>query len=420
LNGASVLADATLADVCLLVTDGTHDTPRRTMVGLPLVKATEIVGGRIDFAACALISPEDHQKVIARSKPEQGDTLFAHIGASLGEAAYVSVDREFSIKNIALFKPDPEIVLGRYLYYLVRSPGFQGSAKSARTGSAQPFLGLAQLRRHPVRYHRDISTQHKIAAILSAYDDLIENSDRRIKLLEEIAQRIYREWFVDFRYPGHEDVPRVISELGSTPKGWELLSAAEAMTINPRIVVDRKAVRPFIPMASLSENGMHVSPIEERVAASGSKFENGDTLFARITPCLENGKTAYVQCLPDNVAAIGSTEFIVLRSRRLCPEFVYLLARDPRFRLHAKASMSGATGRQRVRDDCFDSFALAIPPGLVLNVFADTVRPLFALSHELFMGITWLRATRDLLLPRLISGEIDVADLDISMPEAAA
>src|SRR5262249_38066530 len=121
----SNLVESTLAEVCKLVTDGTHDTPRRVKSGYPLIKAKEIVGGRIDFETCDQISREDHLKVIARSKPEFGDTLFAHIGASLGEAAYVNTTREFSIKNIALFKPNPDIINARYLYYLVTSPAFQ-------------------------------------------------------------------------------------------------------------------------------------------------------------------------------------------------------------------------------------------------------------------------------------------------------
>src|ERR1017187_4627184 len=101
------LTESTLAEVCSLVTDGTHDTPRRVTSGFPLIKAKEITGGRIDFENCDQISEEEHLEVIARSKPEFGDTLFAHIGASLGEAAFVNTTREFSIKNVALFKPNP-------------------------------------------------------------------------------------------------------------------------------------------------------------------------------------------------------------------------------------------------------------------------------------------------------------------------
>src|SRR5215211_4444553 len=101
---------------------------------------------------------------------------------------------------------------------------------------------------------------------------------------------------------------------------------------------------------------MHITPIEARVTSSGARFENGDTLFARITPCLENGKTAFVQGLEPGEVGSGSTEFIVLRGRHVPPEFVYALARSSAFRDHAIKSMSGATGRQRVRETCFDDY----------------------------------------------------------------
>ncbi|HXW35607.1 MAG TPA: hypothetical protein VEJ87_13595, partial [Acidimicrobiales bacterium] len=176
----------------------------------------------------------------------------------------------------------------------------------------------------------------------------------------------------------------------------------------------------FIPMTSLSESCMHVAPIEQRAGASGARFQNGDTLFARITPCLENGKTAYIQCLDQGEVASGSTEFIVLRSKQLCPEYTYLLARSEPFRAHAIQSMSGASGRQRVRESCFNSFLLPVPPDTLLRSFAAQVRPIFELSYALFITNSILRSTRDLLLPRLFSGEVDVADLDIVVPEVAA
>jgi type I restriction enzyme S subunit len=216
------LKEASLDSVCFLVTDGTHDTPKRVKNGFPLIKAKEIVGGKIDFETCDQISEEEHLRVIARSKPEYGDTLFAHIGASLGEAAFVKVHHAFSIKNIALFKPNLKIIDERYLYYLVISPAFQGLAKQTKTGSAQPFLSLGHLRSHRVTYHEALNEQRKIGAILSTYDDLIENNLQRIKILDGMAQNIFREWFVKFRFPGHQHARFTDSSLGQIPEGWEV------------------------------------------------------------------------------------------------------------------------------------------------------------------------------------------------------
>jgi type I restriction enzyme S subunit len=262
------LATATLAQICRLVTDGTHDTPRRVTTGFPLIKAKEIVGGRIDFETCDEISEEDHLEVISRSKPERGDTLFAHIGASLGEAAYVNTDRPFSIKNIALFKPDPAKINGRYLYYLVISPTFQGLAKSARTGSAQPFLSLGILRGHPVSFHEAISDQVRIASILGAYDDLIEVNRCRIELLEEMARRLFEEWFVHFRFPGHERCPKVETQGGLLPEGWHFCPLEEMLVLHRGFDLPASA-RLAGAFPVVAATGVHGTHSEARVKGPG-------------------------------------------------------------------------------------------------------------------------------------------------------
>ena len=264
-----------------------------------------------------------------------------------------------------------------------------------------------------------LNDQRLVASILSAYDDLIENNTRRIAILEEMARRIYEEWFVRFRFPGHEDVRMVESELGLVPEGWSVMSASEAMHINPTTKVPRDGVKPFLAMNCLSDGSMLIENAGEREGNSGSKFRNGDTLFARITPCLENGKTGFVQFLPnDDAVAFGSTEFIVLRSKALTPEFVYLLARSDSFRDNAIKSMSGASGRQRVREACFDTYMIANPDPELLATFEALVRPMFQLVQKLALKNQNLRTTRDLLLPKLISGEIDVSA--VPAPESIA
>src|SRR5439155_2776349 len=170
----------------------------------------------------------------------------------------------------------------------------------------------------------------------------------------------------------------------------------ECMDINPRVVVPREGEKPFVPMGCLSNDSMLITDIESRGGNSGAKFQNGDTLFARITPCLENGKTGFVQFMPDaQRVAFGSTEFIVLRSRTLTPEFVYLLARSDEFRGIAIKSMSGATGRQRVQERCFDDFKIAHPPRALLDRFSAMVAPSFRAIQVLHLQIENLRRTRD-------------------------
>ena len=404
----TALRRARMDDLCQLVTDGTHDSPKIQKDGVPFIKGKHISSGIIDFSTCDFITRGDHEEACKRVKPRRGDILFSNIG-SVGDTAVVRDDREFSIKNVALFRPDNRKVDQRYFYYLVLSPEFRLSMMNVRSGSAQPFISLANLRSFELRYNEDLHEQRRIAGILSAYDELIENSQRRIRILEEMARSLYREWFVKFRFAGHENHRMVDSVLGKIPEGWEVKRIPDCIHINPRVSVPREGEKPFVPMGCLSDDSMLITNTKYRAGNSGAKFQNGDTLFARITPCLENGKTGFVQFLPDpDAVACGSTEFIVLRSRTLTSEFVYCLARSDAFRGVAIKSMTGASGRQRVQQECFDELSIVQPPEKLLDAFSRLVGPIFHIMHKLHLQIQNLRRTRDLLLPRLLSGQIHV------------
>lgn len=299
-----------------------------------------------------------------------------------------------------------------------------------RSGGLDPFqvqsTGITNFRWKPFLEQFEIVLpsrvdQERVADILSAIDGLIENNRRRVEVLEEMARVIYREWFVHFRYPGHEDIPLVDSELGPIPEGWEVVPASELLEINPKVPLHRGTRCRQMAMGDLDEQVMNCQPSGWKDSPSGSKFVNGDTLFARITPCLENGKTGFMQALDDGEAACGSTEFIVLRGRYVGPSYVYLLARDVNFRGHAIASMSGASGRQRVRNECFDSFLIPKPLPEVAAEFESVATPLFRHSWSLHLQVTALSELRDLLLPKLVTGQIDVSNLDLDgLIEAAS
>jgi type I restriction enzyme S subunit len=248
--------------------------------------------------------------------------------------------------------------------------------------------------------------QHRIADILSAYDDLIENNRQRIVLLEEAARMLYREWFVRFRFPGHEHVKMI----DGLPEGWERPVASEAFEVNPPTPRNDDGKITYVPMAALSETGMLIDrgPLERRTKATSVRFRSGDTLFARITPCLENGKTGFVQFLAADEVACGSTEFIVLRGRRVSKFFVYLTSRQDTFRENAIRSMIGSSGRQRVQPSCFDRYIVPIPHSVLASLFDDAVAPMFEQISKLDQQNHKLAQARDLLLPRLIKGEIAV------------
>ena len=379
--------------------------------GVPFLKSREIIEKVSGQAHANLLYISEHR---FRQIEEQtgsidvGDVLLTSRGTLGVPYVVTATDRfHFADGNLTWFRRFDELD-SSYLRYFFLSPNGKAELSKCVIGSSQQAYTIAALKKVEIPLP-PIPIQRRIAGILSAYDELIENSQRRIKILESMARGLYREWFVHFRFPGHESVPRVKSPLGEIPEGWEVKSVPDCVYINPRVSVPRDGEKPFVPMGCLSNDSMHITNIESRAGNSGAKFQNDDTLFARITPCLENGKTGFVQFLPDpQSVAFGSTEFIVLRSRTLTPEFVYLLARSDEFRGVAIKSMSGATGRQRVQEKCLEDLRMSEPPRGLLDQFATIVSPSFKLAYELHLQIQNLRRSRDLLLPRLLSGQIDV------------
>lgn len=402
--------------------DGPHATPQPSEIG-PIFLGIKNVGetGQLDLSDVRHISEEEYPRWIKRVEPKCGDIVFSY-EATLNR--YAIIPRGFRGclgRRMALIRPNESKAHGKFLFYYFFSEGWRHViAQNTLSGSTVDRIPIAKFPDFPITIPPQ-ATQQKIATILSAYDELIENNLKRIKILEGMAQNLYREWFVKFRFPGYQEVRFADSPPGPIPESWALVTMPEAVEIRPSLPVPKTERVAFVPMGSLAESSMLIGDIEYREKASGARFQNGDTLFARITPCLENGKTAFVDFLPtDDAVACGSTEFIVLRSRTVCPEYVYLMARSDEFRDNAIKSMSGATGRQRVSEKCFDNFLLAQPPAQILERFHAIVGPEFDLIHTLGRRISNLRRTRDLLLPRLISGELDVSDLDIAVPEEPA
>lgn len=291
----------------------------------------------------------------------------------------------------------------RFLYYSFLHLGRRGAFTPLFTGATIKHLPREKLAKVEISFP-PLADQRRIADILAAYDSLIENNRRRMALLEESVRLLYREWFVRLRFPGYEHTHMI----DGIPDGWRKVPSTEAIDINPKTPLSDEAEHWYVEMADLSTNSMVIQNAIKRDGRSGSKFRNGDTLFARITPCLENGKTGFVNFMTEDETGRGSTEFIVLRSKCLTPEFVYCLSRTYHFRENAIKSMIGSSGRQRVQESCFEKFFLLVPPLPLLRLFSDFAEPIFEQIKNLHGQNQKLRAARDLLLPRLMNGEIAV------------
>lgn len=320
---------------------------------------------------------------------------------TLGEVHYIEGD--YWPLNTALYVENFKGNDPRFAAYLLMTLelGAQNSA------GAVPGVNRNALHQLTVRVP-EVENQVRIASVLSTYDNLIETNRRRIALLEESARLLYQEWFIQLRFPGYEQA-QIVDGL---PTGWSVQPLSALIEVNPRTPFEKGKSYPFVPMQALSETSMLIGEHEERVISGGAKFQNLDTLLARITPCLENGKIGFVQFLTDAApTASGSTEFIVMRSRTMSPYWAYCLARSEAFRDHAIGSMAGSDGRQRVNPKCFDNFHALQAPASVLDAFDQAVQPIFAQVEVLAKTNQRLQSARDALLPQLMSGQLDVSRL---------
>ena len=267
--------------------------------------------------------------------------------------------------------------------------------------------------------------QRAIAHILGTLDDKIELNRWMNETLEAMARALFKSWFVDFdpvrakaegRDPG---LPKPLadlfpdsfedSELGEIPKGWRLASLPDVIDVNPTRALRKGLEAPYLDMANMPTRGHSPDEVVDRAFGSGMRFMNGDTLVARITPCLENGKTAFVDFLETGEVGWGSTEYIVLRPKPPLPdEFAYCLARSTEFRDFAIQRMTGSSGRQRVPVESLSHFRVVVAPKPVVKLFCRLIKPLFARSSAASKEGRTLAALRDALLPKLISGEVRV------------
>lgn len=341
-----------------------------------------------------------------------------------------------------------------YLYYSLLACDFS----DVITGSAQPQITVSHLSSKTVTWVDDENIRSVVAGILSGFDRKIDLNRRINQTLEAMAQAIFKSWFVDFdpvkakiaaieqgqdplraamrAISGKTDaeldqMPREHhdqlaataalfpdamedSELGEIPKGWKVVPASELIEFNPKEPLRKGTVAPYLDMASLPTSGSWSEPPTPREFGSGMRFRNGDALLARITPCLENGKSAFVQNLPDETVGWGSTEFIVMRSKKPVPrEYAYLLVRHAPFREHAIRSMTGTSGRQRAQVEAVEKFKITAPSeNSTWLAFSGFVEPIFRVINAHAKSSQTLAELRDTLLPKLLSGELNVSNTE--------
>ncbi len=381
------------------------------------------------------VSVEERTFKGSGSRFQSGDTLMARITPCLENgkiARYQAVGDKLEAHGSTEFiviRGRADVTDTNFAYYLTKWEEVRNYAIGQMTGTSGRQRVPVDSLDHLTVPLPPLSEQRAIAHVLGTLDDKIQLNRRMNETLEEMARALFKSWFVDFepvrakmegRWRPGESLPGlpadlydlfpdrfVPSELGEIPEGWGVRALEEVVELNPREPMKRGTLAPYLDMAALPTSGSSPENAELRGFKSGTRFRNGDTLLARITPCLENGKTAFVQSLATDTVGWGSTEFIVLRAvPPVPPEYTYLLARDAAFREHAIQSMTGTSGRQRVQVDALAPYPLPNPPTEIWNEFSALVNPLFAQAEFNRQESLALATQRDALLPRLVSGKV--------------
>ena len=268
-----------------------------------------------------------------------------------------------------------------------------------------------------------LKTQNKIASILSAYDDLIENNTRRIKILESMAQTLYQEWFVKFRFPGHEQINMVESDLGLIPEGWNVVQIKDFGKVITGKTPSKKKPEyygdymPFIKTPSMHGNTFCIE-VEEYLSELGVASQRNKTIPENsiIVNCI-GALAGSVSITSINSQMNQQINAVVLNSNNY-REFLYLTLSNLKETIRQHGS-NGAT-MINLNKGKFEALQTLLPEQKILSQFNKMTQHQFDLIRNLQLKNINLRKTRDLLLPKLISGQIDVENLDIDTGELAA
>lgn len=389
-----------------------------------------------DVSACnrSVGSPVERVYDGGGSRFRRGDTLMARITPCLENGkigrywSHDEVGGAHGSTEFVVVRGRPSVTDNDFSFYLVRWEEVRAYAIGQMTGTSGrqrvPTGSLA----HLLVSVPPFDEQRAIARVLGTLDDKIELNLRMSETLDVMVRALFKSWFLDFdpvrakmpgrehglpdcRYEGADLFPDTLvgSEVGDVPAGWEVVQLTEIMDVNPGRRLRKGVLAPYLGMSNMPTRGHVPDSVAERPYSSGMRFVNGDTLLARITPCLENGKTAYVDFLRAGETGWGSTEYIVMRPKPPLPaEFAYCLARSPSFRHYAIQNMTGTSGRQRVSAAALAHFRLAVPPVEIAMRFGVVARDLLEKASAAARESQSLRALRDVLLPALLSGSLRV------------
>lgn len=375
-----------LSDITTEIGDGLHGTPKYSIDGnCYFINGNNIVNGK-------LIIKDDTKRISEiefemYKKPLCDSTLLLSINGTIGNVGFYNGEKCVLGKS-ACYLNLKDSVDKRFIYYTFLSNSFQTHLQNIATGTTILNVPLKSLRESVILLP-SLEEQKRVASILSSLDDKIDLLYQENKTLEAMAETLFRKWFIE-----------------DAKEEWEDGIIADLIDFNPHRKLSKGNKSPFLEMSNLNTSTYCPITWRDREFMSGTKFINGDALLARITPCLENGKTAYVDFLEEGQVGWGSTEFIVMRAKHgLHPFFSYIIAKYQDFRDFAESCMAGSSGRQRVDINNLMNYEIKIPEKKVIDVFNHSINYMVTKMHNNNDEIYSLTQIRNILSFKLMNNE---------------
>ena len=390
-----------LSEVTEYITDGDHQPAPKSDSGVLFVKIKDIQDNRLTFDNALFVPQEYYNRLPKNRKAEYGDTLYTVVG-SYGIPAFVNHNIPFCFeRNIALLHPNNRVI-PKYLYYAVNNPIFYGNANNIANGSAQKLIPLSKLAGMEISFP-PIERQETIVNILSAYDDLIENNQKQIKLLEEAAQRLYKEWFIDLRFPGHENVKIV----DGVPEGWERMVLSEVTSILKRgispkysdngkySVINQKCIRSSIMDISESRR-------QEKEYVPTLNLQDSDTVICSTG----TGTLGRVGRVYGDYPNTTFDSHVTLVRAKENPNYIYHVVKSQQEYLMGMGR--GSTNQQELYRDVIERLVVLCPSQDILLKAERVLNAIHCKIKAVYLQNNLLVESRDRLLPKLMSGEIEV------------
>lgn len=318
--------------------------------------------------------------------------------------------------GMVILRCEKDRILPTYLYQYLRSSAFKVQVNSFRSGVAQPQLPICDMKRMPIPIP-SMENQQRIASILSAYDDLIENNNRRIKILEQMAQTIYDEWFVKFRFPGYSRVKMVGSELGKIPEWWEVEKTGDVFETvlggTPSRAKPEYWNNGTIPWINSGKvNELRIIDESEFITELGLEKSATKVMPKRTTVLAITGATLGQVSLLEIETCANQSVIGIYDEEIVYNEYIYLKFCEI---IQAVISKAGGGAQQHINKEIVNETIVVLPPEQLIKQFNTLISPLFDLICNLLRKNKFLQEARSVLLPKLISGEIDVEDMDIDI-----